>query len=167
MHIVQAMSESEELSEDHIEYIVRREGDRLFRIAYAITASAADAEDVVQDVFIKLMEKRPIFESAEHEIAWLTRVTVNASKNRVRSFWWRNREPLLDTYPARNDNETEIMQLVLSLPAKYRIVIHLYYYEGYTTKEIADITRQSEASVRQQLTRARQKLRKYLEGDVV
>ena len=151
---------------DWIEKIVERDGDRLFRIAIAITGSKAEAEDAVQDVFVKLLEKQPFFESSEHETAWLVRVTVNTCKNRIRSFWWKMTEPLLDIYPARSSNETEVMEAVMSLSPKYRLVIHLYYYEGYSAKEIAEITLQTESTVRQKLTRARQKLRKFMEGEM-
>jgi RNA polymerase sigma-70 factor (ECF subfamily) len=150
---------------DWIDEIVKQDGDRLFRIAVAITGNKAEAEDVMQDVFMKLVEKQPRFESAEHESAWLIRVTVNLCKNRIRSFWWKKTEPLLDTYPSQDREEADIMQTVLSLPTKYRAVIHLFYYEGYTTKEIADITEQKESAVRQQLTRARRMLKKFVEGE--
>ena len=150
---------------DWIEGIVKRDGDRLFRAAVAITGNKAESEDIVQDVFMKLIEKQPRFESQEHETAWLVRVTVNLCKNRIRSHWWKKTETLLDTYPAQDSNETEIIQAVLSLPTKYRAVIHLFYYEGYSTHEIAEITVQKESTVRQQLTRARRMLKIFLEGE--
>ena len=147
------------------EAIIKKHENKLYRTALAILGSKADAEDVVQDAFIKLFEKQQQFESMEHEAAWLIRVTVNLSKNRLRSHWWRRREPLLDTYPAQTDAQKDIVQIVQSLPSKYRGVIHLFYYEGYSTKEIAEITAQSEATVRQQLTRARRMLKDHLEGE--
>ena len=147
------------------EAIITKHENKLFRTALAIMGSKADAEDVVQDAFIKLFEKQYNFESAEHEAAWLIRVTVNLCKNRLRSHWWKRTVPLLDTYPAQNDDQLEMMQIVLSLPSKYRGVIHLFYYEGYSTKEIAEITEQKESTVRAQLTRARQLLKNILEGE--
>ena len=152
---------------DWIETIIKRDGDRLFRIAAAITGSIAEADDVVQDVFVKLIEKHPVFWSDEHETAWLIRVTVNLSKNRIRSHWWKKTEPLLDTYPARDSSEAGVMRTVMQLPSKYRAVIHLFYYEGYSTKEIAELTQQKESTIRQWLTRARRKLKDYLEGEYV
>jgi len=145
--------------------IVKRQENRLFRAAIAIMGSKADAEDVVQDVFVKLFEKQPYFESQEHETAWLLRVAINLCRSRLRSHWWKTTVPLLETYPARTDEQHGIMESVLSLPLKYREVIHLYYYEGYSTKEIADLTAQQESAVRQQLTRARQKLKEFLEDE--
>jgi len=149
----------------YIEEIIKRNGDKLLRTAVAITGNKAEAEDAVQDTFIKLIDKQPLFNSPEHESAWLIRVTVNLCKNRIRSYWWKKTEPLLEAYPAQDSQETDIMQVVLSLPSKYRAVIHLFYYEGYSTKEIADITEQREPTVRQQLTRARRMLKDFLEGD--
>jgi RNA polymerase sigma-70 factor (ECF subfamily) len=119
----------------------------------------------VQDVFVKLIEKPPHFESAKHETAWLIRVTVNLCKNVLRSPWWKKTVPLLESYPAETNEQEELMQVVLSLPAKYRTVIHLFYYEGYATREIAEITEEKESTVRQHLTRARHMLKDFLEGE--
>jgi len=148
-----------------MEEIVKRNEDKMFRTALAILGGKADAEDIVQDVFVKLFEKQPHFESTEHETAWLIRVTVNHSKNFLRLHWWRKTVPLPDTYPAQTDEQQSILQNVLSLPSKYRTVIHLFYYEGYSTKEIAEITKQKESTVREQLTRARRMLKISLEGE--
>ena len=130
------------------EETVKRNLDGLFRVAAAIMGSKAEAEDIVQDAFLKLIDKQPHFESAEHEAAWLFRVTINLCKNRLRSHWWKKTVPLLDTYPAQCDEQLDIVQAVLSLPAKYRTVIHLFYYEGHSTKEIAALTEQNEPAVR-------------------
>ena len=141
---------------------VKRNIAGLFRIAAAITGSKAEAEDVVQDTFLKLIDKQPVFESAEHETAWLIRVTVNLCNSRLRSHWWKKTVPLLETYPAKSDEQLDIVQTILSLPAKYRTVIHLFYYEGYSTKEIAEFTKQNEPAVRKQLARARNMLKDIL-----
>ncbi|MCL2159511.1 MAG: sigma-70 family RNA polymerase sigma factor, partial [Oscillospiraceae bacterium] len=89
--------------------IVKRNEDKMFRTALAIMGGKADAEDIVQDVFIKLLEKQQHFESPEHETAWLIRVTVNLCKNYLRSHWWKKTVPLLDTYPAQTDTQQEII----------------------------------------------------------
>jgi len=148
-----------------IEETVRQYTDKLLRTALAVMRSKAEAEDIVQDVFVKLLEKRPTFESAEHEAAWLVKVTVNLCKSRLRSHWWKKTVPLLDTYPAQNEQQQDLLQTVLSLPSKYRVVIHLFYYEGYSTKEIAELTEQKESTIRQHLTRARRMLKDFLEGE--
>ena len=149
------------------EETVKRHGDRLFRAAAAIMGGAADAEDAVQDAFIKLFEKQPRFASPEHEAAWLMRVTVNLCKSRLRSPWRQRTVPLLDTYPAQSGEQREVLETVLALPPKYRAVIHLFYYEGYKTREIADITGQKESAVREQLTRARRMLKQHLEEELI
>ncbi|MCL2528163.1 MAG: sigma-70 family RNA polymerase sigma factor [Defluviitaleaceae bacterium] len=150
---------------DFREAAFKTHGNKLYRTALAILGSKAEAEDIVHDTFIKLFEKNTDFESPAHEVAWLIRVTVNLCKNRLRSHWWKRTGPLLDTYPAQSGQQLDVMQAVLALPAKYRIAIHLFYYEGYSTKEIGEITDQKESTVRQQLTRARRLLKEFLEGE--
>ena len=152
---------------DWIEEKVKQYEDKLFRTALAVVGNNADAEDVVQEVFVKLFQKQPTFESSDHETAWLIRVTVNLCKNYLRSHWRKRAVPLLDTHPAPEAEQHDTMQAVLALPAKYRVVIHMYYYEGYSTKEIAEITEQKESTVRQRLTRARRKLKDFLEGESI
>lgn len=148
-----------------IEESIRQHGDRLFRTAIAIVGNKVDAEDIVQETFIKLFEKRPEFQSVEHEKAWLIRVTVNLCKSHLRSHWWKKTEALLDSYPAEIKEEHELIEAIQKMPIRYRIVIHLFYYEGYSTKEIAEITKQKYGTVRQQLTRGRRMLKDLLKGE--
>jgi len=152
-----------------VEEIIRRNEDRLLRFACALTGSKADAEDAVQSAFVKLVEKNPRFETEEHETAWLMTVTKNLCKSLLRSYWRRNRGDLLESYPAANAEQRELIELVAKLPVKYKAVVHLFYYEGYSAKEISAITNQNEAAVRIQLTRARRMLKQelapeYLQG---
>ena len=148
---------------DWIEGVVQRNKDKVYRTALAIMHNVADAEDVFQDAFIKLLEKQPHFESFEHEAAWLIRVTVNLCKSQLRSFTRKNTQPLLDSYPAQAEEQHDLIQLVSSLPLKYKTVIHLYYYEGYSIKEIAGITGRKASTIGNHLARARLKLKGYLE----
>ena len=141
---------------------VKRYGDKLYRTALAVMKNRADAEDVTQDAFVKRLEKAPVFESDTHELAWLMRVTVNLCKSRLRSTWWRKTEPLLESYPAQNREQESVIEQVLALPMRYRTAIHLHYYEGYSCAEIAEITAQKEAAVRQQLSRGRGMLKELL-----
>ena len=159
------MHNQSSLPVDWIEETVKRCGDKLLRTAIAITGCKAEAEDIVQDVFVKLIEKQPHFKSVEHETAWLIRVAVNLCKSRLRLHWWQKTVPLLDIYPAKNNEQQELVETIFALPSKYRTVIHLFYYEGYSTKEIAEITEQKESTVRQHLTRARRTLKDFLEGE--
>jgi len=151
---------------DWVEEVARRQEDKLFRTALVIMKNKADAEDILQDVFIKLVEKSPQFESLEHETAWLVRVTVNQCKSRLRLHWWKKTVPLLETYPAKANGQHDVTQAVLALPSKLRIAINLFYYHGYSTREIAEITKRKESTVRKDLTRARRLLKGFLEGDM-
>lgn len=161
------MPEQSHRPEDCVEEFVLKHENRLYRTAVAILGNQADAEDIVQEVFVIVMEKCPSFDSPQHEAAWLIRVTVNLCKSRLRSSWWRKTVPLLKSYPAQTNEQHYLMETILSLPAKYRIVIHLFYYEGYTTEEIAEIIGQRGSTVRSQLTRARQKLKAILKEEML
>jgi len=151
---------------DCLEEFVQKHEDRVYRIAIAIMGNKADAEDIMQDVFLKVVEKKaPPFQSLDHETAWLIRVTVNHCRSRLRSNLWKKTEPLLDIYPAQDNEQQSLMETVIALPSKYRIAIYLFYYEGYSTKEIAVITKKKESTVRSHLTRARHMLKNFIEGD--
>ncbi|NLC68690.1 MAG: RNA polymerase sigma factor [Clostridiaceae bacterium] len=145
-------------------FVIKHE-NRIYRTALAITRSIPDAEDVVQEVFLRAYEKAPVFESEEHAKAWLARVTINLCNSRLRSPWRKRTESLLDSYPAAEPEQYELLEHVLALPSKYRTVIHLFYYEGYSIKDISRLTGQKESTVRSHLTRARQKLKSVLEED--
>lgn len=148
-----------------IEALVRRHENTLYRTAAAILGDAQEAEDVLQDVFVKYLEKQPAFESEEHERAWFIRVTVNACKTRLRSPWRRKTAPLLESYPARDREEQGALEATLSLPPKERAVVHLHYYEGYKTAEIAAMTGEAEGTIRSRLSRARTRLKTMLKEE--
>ena len=151
--------------DDSFEALVTEYEKQIYRAAIAILGNASEAQDVVQDVFIKLYEFKGEFNSKEHQKAWLLRVTINLCKNKLRSCWWRKSAPLLDTIPAKDQEQHDVLEQVMSLPAKYRTVIHLYYYEGYSTKEIAHLTDQKESTVRSLMARARTQLKDKLSKD--
>lgn len=146
-----------------LEQVVLQYENTLYRAALAILADVGEAEDAVQDTFLKYIEKAPAFDGPDHEKAWLIRVTVNGCKSRLRSPWRRRSAPLLDTYPAADGAERETMEELLALPPKDRAAVHLFYYEGYQTGEIARMTGEPEGTVRSRLSRARGKLKKMLE----
>lgn len=150
--------------EDFERFVTKHE-NKLYRTALAVMGNVSDAEDVVQDTFLRAYEKAPEFESEEHEKAWLIRVTANLCKSRLRSPWHRRKEPLLDTYPASEPEQHELLEQIMTLPSKYRAVIHLFYYEGYSVHDISELTGQKESTVRSHLTRARQKLKSVLKED--
>lgn len=148
--------------------VIERYSDMVYRMAFSLLKNRYDAEDVHQDVFVRYLKKRPKFENSQHEKAWFLRVTVNLCRN----FWktaWRQKvislgEEELDGQSAMmtEDTEDDIIGLVKKLPRKYRIVIHLFYYEELSTEEIAKVLGMKPSAVRTQLTRARAKLRELL-----
>ena len=150
-----------------IERVVNEYATMLLRVAYSQLNNRAEAEDTVQEVLLKYMEKAPIFQSEEHEKAWLLRVTVNHCKNHLASAWFRTRAELDEGIPALDNAELEVVSAVAALPAKYRAVVHLYYFEGYSTKEIAEILHSRPNTVSSRLSRARALLAKALKEEIV
>lgn len=150
-----------------IERVVNEYATMLLRVAYSQLNNRTEAEDAVQEVLLKYMEKAPIFQSEEHEKAWLLRVTVNHCKNHLASAWFRKRADLDEGIPALDNAELEVVSAVAALPAKYRAVVHLYYFEGYSTKEIAEILHSRPNTVSSRLSRARALLAKALKEEIV
>lgn len=136
----------------------------VYRLALSYTRSPQDAEDMVQTVFIKLLDGNGLPQSGK-EKAWLIQVTVNACKDLLRSAWRKQTEPLDDTIPFSRPEEGELFTAVMALPKKYRVAIHLHYYEGYTFEEIAHFLHTSPSAVSMRLHRARKLLRSSLQED--
>ena len=150
---------------NRLEALIDQYENTLLRAALAILGDPYEAEDAVQDTFLRYLEKTPDFRDENHEKAWLLTVCANGYKSRLRA---QKRHPaveLLDIYPAETAEERGIMEAVLALPPKERAVIHLFYYEGYSTEEIATITGQRPGTVRSRLSRARSHLRGILKGE--
>lgn len=139
--------------------------DTVYRLAFARTKNRFDAEDILQTVFMKLMKTDACFENEEHLKAWLLKVAINSSKNLLTSAWMRLTEGIKDDYFVDMPENTEVYTVVCSLESKYRTVIHLFYYEGYSLKEIADILNSNEATIKTRLSRARSKLQSKLKGE--
>ena len=143
--------------------------DSVYRASFSICRNQQDAEDITQETFIRYMRQRgKEFESDEHVRAWLLRTAINLSKNLVHSFWRRNRSTLeeeLAQVPVAEPKDRDLLESVLELPEKYRIVIHLYYYEDYSVSEISQLLRISESSVKNRLLRGRRMLRFQIEED--
>lgn len=152
-----------ETAED-LEGLVLAHETTLYRAALALLGDVHEAEDAVQDTFLKYIEKRPALEGEDHARAWLLRVTINGCKSRLRAPWRRRRAPMPELLPAAPE-EREVLMEIYALPPKDRAAIHLFYYEGYQTAEIAAMTGEAEGTVRSRLSRARKKLRKLLEGE--
>jgi RNA polymerase sigma-70 factor (ECF subfamily) len=125
-----------------------------------------DAEEAVQECFLRLIFKSPQLTDGQHEKAWLIRVTINVCKDMLRSIWHKrvvklgDIEKYYDSY-----NEIQIMEEILKLPARYKDVIYLYYFEEYTVKHISEILKITESAVKMRLKRGRDKLKIELEGE--
>ncbi len=140
----------------------------LFAAAFNVCKNAQDAEDVVQDTFVQYYTTKKEFESEQHIRAWLMRVAVNKAKNINRTFWRRNKisiEESMETLVFETPAAETLFETVMQLPDKYRIVIHLYYYEEYAVREIAQILKLSESNVKIRLSRGRAMLKETLKEE--
>ena len=151
-----------------LESVVRRYADMVYRLALARLANPADAEDIFQNVFLRYAEKAPDFCDEEHRKAWLLRVTVNCCRSHFRSPWFRRTAPLEEALHAAADTpeQSVLANALAALPDRYRLVLHLHYFEALSTQEIAETTGQRASTVRSQLTRARRLLREMLKGEI-
>jgi RNA polymerase sigma-70 factor (ECF subfamily) len=138
----------------------------VYKICLVRLGSKENAEDAMQNVFIKLYSKAPSFNNQNEEKAWLIRVAVNACKDFQKSFWQKNTIGLDEISEISDGGIKDRQKLIdiFNLPPKYRTVLQLYYYEGYSEKEIARILKIAEKSVAMQLYRARKKLKKEMEA---
>jgi RNA polymerase sigma-70 factor (ECF subfamily) len=135
----------------------------VYRLALANMKNKQDAEDVFQDVFFRYISKIRTFESEEHRKAWLIRVTINRCRS-IWAAWFRKAEPLDDSLVAETKEENDLTEYLALLPQKYRSVIHLFYYEELSIKQISEILDAKEPTVRTWLTRARSILGEKLRG---
>lgn len=147
------------------EEVVRAYADTVYALAFSQLRSRTDADDVFQEVFLAYVRKKPVFESPEHQKAWFLRVTLNCCKK-----LWRGRrrwktEPLEAAVSLATPEETEIFAELSRLPEKYRVVLHLFYFEDMTTEEIARVVEASPGAVRTRLSRGRELLKKRLQND--
>ena len=140
-------------------------GTMVYRLAYSQTRSVADAEDIYQDVFLRYFQKRPHFESEQHRRAWLLRVTLNRARSLFASAWFRTTVSLSECMEYQQPEEQKLDETLRRLPQKDRTLLHLFYYEQLSTKEMAEILSRKESTVRTQLTRARRKLAEILKGE--
>lgn len=143
----------------------RKYGDTVYRVALNCCGNAADAEDIMQTVLMKLYREKTDFESEEHVKRWLIRVAVNEGRKLRNSGWFRRRAPLEEyagTVGFEGPEESELFLLVMALPEKYRVPLYLYYYEDYPVKEVAALTGVKESTVQTRLQRARERLKTAL-----
>lgn len=151
---------------DNFENYVDKFNTIMFRCAYTYCNNRQDAEDIVQEAFYKYLSKQPSFTNEEHAKAWFLRVTINLSKNYVRSFWHKNVEGIEDTFPDVMPEEAEVWDAVRQLPQKYRIIIELHYLEGYSLKEIAALLGKNSSTIGTWYERGKKLLKQIMESEV-
>lgn len=139
-------------------------GGAVYRLAMVYLGRHADAEDVTQEVFVRLLCRTPAFTGEEHKKRWLLRVTANLCRDQLRGLWRKQVAVLEDTLPAAPAEEREALDAVMALPEQYKLPIHLYYYEGYSVAEIAEILKLGQSAVKMRLKRGRELLKIELEG---
>lgn len=151
---------------NEIERIVETYSDGLIRLAMHHVKNITEAQDVVQDVFLKYMKKQPSFASNEHEKAWLYRVCINRCKDYQRHWWQKNRSDIdYESVISRKEEDIDLLEEIRKLNFHERNAIYLFYYEQYSTKEIAQIYHVKENTVSSWLHRAKQKLKNQLKGE--
>ena len=151
---------------ESVEVLVEQYKNNLFVIAFNVCKNRQDAEDVVQDTFIQYLTQKKEFDSMQHVRAWLIRVTINKAKNKNNVFFRRNILPLedyMENLIFESSELSDLFEAVMKLPEKYRVIIHLFYYEDYSVKEISEILKLSESNVKVRLSRGRMLLKNSLQ----
>lgn len=148
--------------------IYNRHVNTVFRVCFMYMKNQADTEDMVQNTFLRLMRDKTVFESEEHEKAWLIRTATNLCKDYFKHWWSKTVgiDRVADTAVTQTFEIDENLGKVLALPPKYKTPIYLYYYEGYSTVEIARILKKNQSTVRSWLYKGRNLLKMEMEGDL-
>ena len=147
--------------------IYKRHVSMLHRVCFSYMKNSADTEDVVSEVFVKLIRSGMIFQSTEHEKAWLLRTAINLCKDNLKH-WWYNRANIDDYDDLESKNpfmEDETLKIVMGLPERYKAVIYLHYYEGYSSAEIGKILRKPQSTVLYHMHIARKLLKEVLDNE--
>ena len=147
--------------------LVETYADMIVRISYQYLKQTCDAEDICQTVLLKRLTECRVFESGAHEKAWIIRTTVNTCKDYLKSAFFRHSVPLeeAERLPAPAEPDTAVLDAVRTLPEKYGVTLYLFYYEGYSVKEIAEILGKRENTVSAWLSRGRRKLKQCLSAE--
>ncbi len=158
----------DEHGREQVTGIYLRQVDTVYRVCYLYVKNAQDAADLTQSTFLRLLQSAPAFQNAAHEKAWLIVTAGNLCKDFLRH-WWRRVGPLEEAegaaVPQEPGSEAEqVREQLMALPEKYRLPLYLFYYEGYSTGEIAGLLHKKEATVRSLLHRGRSRLRDGYEG---
>lgn len=152
-------------TDEAVVHALKTYGNTILRLSYSYLHNLSDAEDILQDTLLSLIHTEPCFSNPEHEKAWLMRVAINLCKNKLKSSWFKTVE-IPEDLPDHGmvNEESEVLEAVNKLPLKYREVIHLFYYEGYSTFEISSLLLKKESTIRSLLYRSREMLKKSLKG---
>lgn len=150
------------MEQNLLEQYIKEHRGTVFRLAYSYVKNRENADDITQDAFMRLFTATQTFADSAHVKAWLIRVTVNLAKDMLKSGWYRSREELPDNIPVESCEELQLLESVKRLKPEYAAVIYLFYYEGYSVKEIAALRRTTSSCVRTRLSRARSQLRELL-----
>lgn len=153
-----------EKNKEYIIYIYNTYSKLILRISYTYLRDSLCAEDILQEVILKIIQKNVTFSDIEKEKNWIIRVTINLCKDYLKSSWYRKKIELKDDITYIPKENLYILDTVLELPEKYKVVIYLYYYENYNIKEIAQILNKSQNTVGTWLSRAKKILRNKLGG---
>ncbi len=156
------------MEEQEARRLVERYSDMILRLSISYLKSRQEAEDVCQNVFMKYISTNIAFQSEEHEKAWIIRTTINACKDILKSAYHKKMVVTEEVWNGISQDEDafwEVREAVFALPIKYRIVIYLYYFEGYSAKEIAKMLGKTQNAVSLSLSRGRRKLWEMLEND--
>lgn len=148
---------------ENIELLFQKYKDDVYRLAVSYTKSRQDAEDVCQNVFLKLMRQQNIDPGKEK--SWLMQVTANECRSLLRSHWWRTTVPMEEALTISGPETSSISSALMRLDPKYRVVIYLHYYEGSSTAEIAKLLKLSQSAITTRLSRARRELKNLIEED--
>lgn len=151
-----------------VQELIEHYQNNLYVVAFNVCKNPEDAEDVVQDTFIQYHTNKKEFENEQHIRAWLIRVAINKAKNMNHTFWRQNKlslEDYMETLAFETPETETLFETVMKLPEKYRIVIHLFYYEDYTIHEIADILKISQSNTKVRLSRGRALLKEALKEE--
>lgn len=150
----------------YLEETIEKYSNMVYRLAIARTGNSEEAQDVYQEVFLRLAKKMPEFQSEEHKKAWIIRVTINCSKTILNSSFRKHKAELDENLSFETPERHDIYYAVLKLPIKYKTVVHLYYYENYSIKEISNILRTNENTIKSRLARARKQLEIAIKGGI-
>jgi RNA polymerase sigma-70 factor (ECF subfamily) len=155
-------------TDEELAELYRRNVSRVYRLCYIYLKNAVDAEDALQSVFLKFLQASISFNDEEHEKAWFITTSRNYCKDILKS-WWKRQRVDLESLPEiilqdEENLEKEIIIKLMSLPEKYKTVLHLYYIEGYSVKEIAELLGSNESTIRSRMQRGREKLKIHSGG---